>query len=75
MAMSATAASDTPTAIATSFGETPFRDDDCGKIREEIFAGNVAKAVEDGGGGGDAYAGKNGCLFEDEDENGNLGCC
>lgn len=73
MTMSATAASDTPTAIATSFRETLFRDDARGKTREEMLAGNVAKAVGDGGGGGDAYAGKKG-LFEEEDEKGNLGC-
>lgn len=47
---------ETETATATSFRETCLGEDEDepGKRREEMFAGNVARELWEGGGGGEA---------------------
>lgn len=73
--MKAVENSDRITAMATYFGEADCLCGDCGKIKDEMFAGKVAEVAGGvcGGDGVDGTSGKNGFDGGVNDENGYFG--
>lgn len=69
------AASTTATAVAMSLEDVELDLGDCGRVREEMLAGNEAKEEGEGGEGGGGGEGKDGKKGEGvvEVENGTLG--